>query len=361
MKRGRLLIFLILLVVALIWWLSRLSQPLEVKEMQIKKELAKPAPPKTSENVKERKAPVEANEETKSAIATNAPLQKKIGREWQLEQLEKANEKWKTPLRFYGKVVDENNNPVEGAVAHFSWTDLSPSGSSQTDVRSGVDGLFSLEGVTGYNMGVILKKEGYYTSWEKNRRSFQFAEEGDPYSYEPDPANPIIFYLRKKGEAEPLVHLRKGFKIPKDGTPVEVDLVKGEVVAEGKGHLKVQCWTDPQQQDEKGRYKREYHWRCLMSVPNGGIAAQKGEFDFAAPESGYNPSLEIDMPQEIERWTNDVSQKIFIKAVNGQIYARGTFNMIAGGDHFFRLEMDVNPSGSRNLEFDESKQINKEE
>ena len=70
--------------------------------------------------------------------------------------------------------------------------------------------------------------------------------------------------------------------------------------------------------------------------------------------------MEINMPKGVKNWTNDVSQKLFIKAANGQIYARGIFNMIAGGDHFFRLEMNVNPYGSRNLEFDESKQINKE-
>ena len=43
---------------------------------------------------------------------------------------------WKQPINFYGKVVDENNQPVEGASADFSWTDLSPNGTSKTTQRA---------------------------------------------------------------------------------------------------------------------------------------------------------------------------------------------------------------------------------
>jgi DDE superfamily endonuclease len=49
---------------------------------------------------------------------------------------------WKTPIEFYGKVLDEHGNPVVGATADISWTDMSLNGSSNTQVTSDGAGLF---------------------------------------------------------------------------------------------------------------------------------------------------------------------------------------------------------------------------
>jgi hypothetical protein len=38
--------------------------------------------------------------------------------------------RFKTPIEFYGKVIDKNGNPVEGATVGLGWTDESPSGYS---------------------------------------------------------------------------------------------------------------------------------------------------------------------------------------------------------------------------------------
>src|SRR5438128_2385625 len=56
---------------------------------------------------------------------------------------------WRTPIQFYGKVVDESGQPVAGATVHFAWNDLSPEGTSRSETESDADGLFSLTGKTG--------------------------------------------------------------------------------------------------------------------------------------------------------------------------------------------------------------------
>ena len=87
-------------------------------------------------------------------------------------------------------------------------------------------------------------------------------------------------------------------------------------------------------------------------MPNGGILQSSNELDFEAPLDGYQPEDEIDMPANREAdWGDSAKRRCFLKLAAGN-YARISFEMIAGGDHFFEVESFLNPSGSRNLEYD---------
>jgi hypothetical protein len=59
------------------------------------------------------------------------------------------------------------------------------------------------------------------------------------------------------------------------------------------------------------------------------------------------------MLQTAEKWQPQVQREYFVKLNDGR-FARIQLKMIAQGNHFFRLESYLNPSGSRNLEFDPS-------
>ncbi len=56
-------------------------------------------------------------------------------------------------------------------------------------------------------MSVYVEKDGYYTSREKNRISFEYAEKTDESFYKPDPSTPVIFHLRKKQTADAMIRL----------------------------------------------------------------------------------------------------------------------------------------------------------
>jgi hypothetical protein len=63
-------------------------------------------------------------------------------------------------------------------------------------------------------------------------------------------------------------------------------------------------------------------------------------------------SHDIDMPSSMPRgWTAHVKRRFFLKLRSGQ-YARADLEIIARGGHFFRVTSYLNPSGSRNLEYD---------
>ncbi len=138
----------------------------------------------------------------------------------------------------------------------------------------------------------------------------------------------------------------RGYKIARDGAPVEISLTTGATVSAGQGDLRVECWTD----DQGKPPGQKYDWKCRISVPDGGVLQSTEDLDFQAPPDGYQPAYQIDMPASLENeWANSAKRNFFLKLADGN-YARMSFEMVAGGDHFFKLESYLNPSGSRNLE-----------
>ncbi|MDE3084494.1 MAG: hypothetical protein KGJ37_04635, partial [Verrucomicrobiota bacterium] len=147
------------------------------------------------------------------------------------------------------------------------------------------------------------------------------------------------------GSPAVLISVRKDVTLPKNGSPVEVSLKTGKVVSAGAGDLKFECWTDDTTVDAK----RHYSWRCRISVPEGGLIQRTAKLDFEAPEGGYQPSIEINMPIMSEPWYPDFEGEYFVKLRDGS-YARAVISVATGGDHFATITSFLNPTGSRNLE-----------
>jgi hypothetical protein len=248
---------------------------------------------------------------------------------------------WQAPIEFYGKVVDENSNAVAGANVQFQWMELpTDDGSRKSVTQSDAEGLFSLQGAHGPSLSVSVSKEGYYP-----RRGG--AQNGPlaAASFSPDPQNPVIFQLRKKGMGEALVAVNRSYRIPRDATAISIDLATGAFRTAQNGNLVVQCRTN-----DKGKKPGErYDWHCIVAVPGGGLLATDEEFPLLAPDREYKSSLEINMPADGTNWNSQVDLKFYYRLADGR-YGRMTFSMIAGGQHFCMIDSLLNPSGSRNLE-----------
>lgn len=259
---------------------------------------------------------------------------------------------WKAPIEFYGKVVDQNNQAVSEADIRITWTDQSPTGQSELRVQSDQNGLFSIKSIRGYQLGVHVNKERYYTS-STEEKYFRFAGLGETFI--PNSSNPVIFHLKRKGEAAELVKQNKSFLIPKDGTPVEISLLTGKVVHGGQGDIKIECWTMDQGFDPI--HPQPYDWRSRLSVPGGGMIETTEEYPSNAPEAGYQPFTEIYMPAALGRsWTDSAMKQYYLRLRDGN-YARIAFKMMAHGNHGCRIVSFLNPDKSRNLEYDKRKEI----
>lgn len=327
-RRRVILVLAVVLVVAGLWWLLRAPQPEPTPQAAV----AASTPPERAT------ATATAEAQASPAPQTEAELLKKAA-----TLVEKALQ---APISFYGKVVDQNGDPVPDARVGYSALDKFMAPGTGYRGKSDENGLFSITGISGARLSVNVRKEGYYFIDGKSNASFAYGTGSDGHFREPPTKdNPAVFVLHKMGETEPLVRVEKNARIPKDGTPVTVNLSNGRVAPDG--NLRVEAWTDDQNLNEQ----RRYNWRCRITVPGGGLVERKGQFNFEAPADGYEESVELGMPEDAEQWTPQQQRDYFVKLPDGR-FARVSFTMIAGGNHYFLLESFLNPSGSRNLEYD---------
>lgn len=265
--------------------------------------------------------------------------------------------KWiNTPINFWGKVVDEDGNPIPDVTVSYTAMDkpleqlIRDQGTRHTG-KSEANGLFSITGIKGMGLGIQVTKDGYYQT-KQSAYSIGYAVPSEHKP--PSPNDPTIFVLRKMGETEPLkVVSSGGIRVPQNGQPVSVSLAQGRAVPAGQGDIQVEVLVQDQQKDAQGRYP----WRYKISVPGGGLLERKRDGSFVAPENGYNSSDEIEMAPYSEQWGQRSDKEYFIKLSNGT-FGRLKFGVRTAGEYYIRIESHLNPMpGSRNLEYDPAKVV----
>jgi hypothetical protein len=238
----------------------------------------------------------------------------------------------KQPINFYGRVVDESNEPVAGASVDFQWTDLSPNGSSEAHMISDSVGFFSLLDKTGKRLLISVHKDGYYTTGSAFG-SFEYANPGDGL-FKPDQGNPVVFQLRKKGEGAELISKN-----------AEITVGIGKITSlplDDQTVLQVELLTNAQMSAKQ--------WAAHVNIVNGGIQLALEEFPFEAPLDGYQSDMELtlDTPKP-PTWGGTLYQggQFYVKTATG--YGRIQLKTISGKT-FMLVEAFLNPTGSRNLE-----------
>ena len=157
---------------------------------------------------------------------------------------------------------------------------------------------------------------------------------------------PAMFVLRKSKPAA-LLRVESSASVPKNGTPVLIDLKTGEV---GTGQLKVQSWTEDQGLDPT--VYNSYRWECQFSLEGGGLIESADDMEFMAPTQGYLETAVINMPKEARPWRPQVYKQYFFRLSDGT-YGWLQIRMVTGADNYVRVESYINPVlGDRNLEYD---------
>ena len=168
----------------------------------------------------------------------------------------------------------------------------------------------------------------------------EYAEFSDENFYQPDPNNPVLFHLRKKQDSDSLIYRERELKVTMGAV--------NDIMLDTGGKLQIELLANPRPQQGS--------WSMRASVVNGGIQVVAEEFPFLAPTDNYQSSLVLDnATPKPPRWTEIYEGGIFyLKA--GSIFGRIEIQMISGKDRM-RIKSWLNPSGSRNLEFDPAKVI----
>ncbi len=301
---------------------------------------------------KSKAPPQAAINETVKSLSVDTHAVERIEKEKRQQVVKKVMTVLSTPIVFYGKVIDQNGKPVSKARIGYGVLDKFNEPGSNYHNYTNEKGYFEMSGIRGAVVTVTASKEGYYYIEDKSSQSFAYGI-GPDSSTKPPPTkdNPAVFVLQKKGETEPLIRWEKNVLISRTGSPVEISLSTGQKVE--RGDIRIEAWT----KDQEVKRGEHHDWKCRISVPGGGLIERTDKFAFEAPSDGYKPFDEIVMSRTEERWQPQAKKEYFVK-LPSHYYARLTFYMIAQGDHFFEIDSYLNPSGSRNLEYDPTKQIN---
>jgi len=251
----------------------------------------------------------------------------------------------KIPLNFYGKVVDQDNQPVTGAKVHLGWnTNGVPGGTAYLETSSDGNGLFSLTGQHGKMLEVRVDKEGYYTvEGGAGALAFEYAYPASPNYYEPDSNNPVIFHLRKKGEGAKLFSKNLVIHLNATSPQTGVNLMQGDIQPDG-------VLTITSDTSQRLRGAQPFPWTVTFSMSEGGLVETAEQFPFQAPESGYASTAVIDETNtDRSIWSGLVTRSFYFYLPSANVYGRIT--MRASSSLPLILDYVYNPQpGSRTLE-----------
>lgn len=249
---------------------------------------------------------------------------------------------------FYGKVIDQDGNPLSDVeVTGKTGSKVAFYTEEHRDYQTTTDaeGLFVFDQFQGDGLVIDLNKPGF--EFASDHRNFLYsAITGDQKRHEPDQANPVVFTMFKSIGADPMVfHEKTFYDVSIDGKPFSIDLEKARRVQDG-GDLSISLlWSD-----KNGLEAR-------LMAPSGGLIEGGRDRMFMAPEAGYKNSIVFQVGN-----LGSFSKEIYLKTRNGAQYSRATISIRvrpADAAATFAIRLWLNPSGSRNLEYDPAKRVNR--
>jgi len=257
-----------------------------------------------------------------------------------------------TPIRFYGKVIDQYGAPVPDAEVTVSANSTPFGNGTKRTLRTDAAGLFEVWGMHGISLGVSVSKAGYYHVLPSegkpgSERGDDYFDTGNGKVAHPDKAKPVILFLYKAGDTEPLEVLHSPSMNLPNGTPVTLDMSFNDL---GKRHpcvFRITAWADAEHKDKMGNYD----WRVEIRPVDGEIQPRAGHFDFIAPETGYHEVETIVMSADLPHTWSDVIKRDFFVHFRDGTYAR--IELSIGSPPHGSVEvsgfLNYKP-GSRNLE-----------
>jgi hypothetical protein len=276
-------------------------------------------------------------------------------------RMEEVMRKQDVEISFYGKVLDQNDVPVEGATVSANITHFSPDkeklfGASKSIQRiTDRQGVFSIEGEKGRSVYIEgISAEGYeYAALLNTRRSFQYCEHGNEKPFISERTSPVIIRLRKQGRIAFCLETKyldcqilagesgrtKGYDFVRQVAirDLTAPVLNGEALT---CDLKVKATLNT----------NTATWAAVLSSgdTNGGIIVSE-QFLYEAPETGYQPEYAF-TPED----RRPVKAKyVYLKSRDPAIYTRLELNDFNAAKNFFRLNAKsaiTNPYGDRNLE-----------
>lgn len=235
---------------------------------------------------------------------------------------------YKTPIEFYGKVIDQHGEAVGGASIKilpvnnaFGTSDSN----SDFEIASDTMGLFSVTNMKALSIGILVTKEGYLTLGDRgldkpaSSRSIDFGLSDTKGKQFKNPNSPTLFTLHKIGPVEPLVYVdERRWRLAVDGTPRNIALDSEKGI--GSHQIEFRFLSDWNQLPKNNEmYGKRFDWSLVAHIPGGGFIKNGSDYNSEAPQDGYLETIKFEygasMP--VEQWKRSRSERYFVKFADG--------------------------------------------
>ena len=257
-----------------------------------------------------------------------------------------------TSQDMYGKVTDQNGQPVAGVDVTGIARQINGYNEKFTSYKTHTDtnGLFQFTGLHGYRLDAQVGKAGYEMDYR--RGIFKPSDQSSP-------TNRVIYTMWKLRGPDPMKHVKFIKDASCEGSMSRFELLSS--TQNGTGDLMVTLTRNPLnlRPEEQGK---PFNWTATFGITNGGLIEIPSStiYPYEAPTEGYQHIIAWNYPTNVTGWDWHIQRSYYFKSQNGQVYGRIKIEIWAGGktpDMGLGMDIYANPGGSRNLEFDSSKQI----
>lgn len=226
------------------------------------------------------------------------------------------------PVVFYGKVVDQHGDGIEGVYVHLDTTrdafldsGYVESGIYEFFVKTDAGGLFSVQGFNAANISVkALEKTGYMSLKSEMIEASYFT---GPVGLNIPIDKPQVFHMWKI-EGEPISLVKRNFfkQLYNDGTPQSFRLGSN---TQDFGTLNVALSTDKASYSADGQ---RWNWSFTLEMTEGGIILTDDSLPCNAPESGYKSKVFLLIDANEPNWKKEMQLTAYVVGGNPACYSR---------------------------------------
>lgn len=243
------------------------------------------------------------------------PANKEEARMWQwwsAMQRADPDHAWKTPIEFYGIVVDQDEHAIAGATVNYCWTEIAHVGQAQT--HSDSNGKFTINNIVGNGVSVRVFLRNCMNSFTSEGKYNYGDEFHDKDFHVPDSNNPVKFMLHTSNPDKNVVWNNYQESIARDNTILWVNPFDKAPVSEQTALFGVQCKTEYTfQRGSNGNYTA-----ALIAAPGGGIALNQGEeYMLEAPINGYQEIVQFQQYVTNKQFKPDLPLSFYFRTADG--------------------------------------------